>query len=372
MHRRLLGTTEIDVSVLGLGSSPFRAGQPEDWVHLLEAAVDRGITYFDTARTYVNGEDAVGHAPQSVKEALVVATKTGARGGTRCVEDLRMSLHHLRRSYIDVWMTHMVRDMREYDLCLELGGFCDIAHAAKQAGIIRATGASFHAPTDVIKRAILDRAFDVVMFQVNLVGRETVIGSSVAEYVSQLLPAATTHRVGVVAMKILAGGELKHGAPVLTRRLGLPSPADIIPASIRYAARLPGLSCAVVGFSNVAELDQAVAAVAEIAPDGDLAEAMARGVRAANSGECTRCGACLDVCPEDINVPKVFRLYDQFRHLGIHGVARHKYALLDIDARACTGCQECQRVCPEDFDIAALLTEAHRTLAAPNEDTRPI
>jgi predicted aldo/keto reductase-like oxidoreductase len=340
---------------------------------LLQQAVDLGINYFDTARSYLNGEDAIAHLPPRVKAQLVVATKTGARGGRRCLEDLQTSLRTMRRDWIDLWMTHMLRDMREYELCTEIGGFSDIAYAARQAGLVRATGASFHASTDVILRAIEERAFDVVMFPFNAIGRETVFGSSIRSYRETLLPAARVHGVGVVVMKVLAGGEMRHGAPGLQLPTDRAAGRDELGDAIRYAVLNPDIATAVVGMATTGQLVRNVAAVEGVDDSGR--EQFERWSAAADqlvAGECTRCGRCLGVCPEGIEIPKVFRLYDQYRFLGMHGVARYKYGSMDVDASACSHCRRCQEVCPEPFDIAMSLAAAHGVLAvSPARGARP-
>ena len=72
----LLGTTGLTVSRLGLGSSAFRDGEAQDWVPLVERAVDAGITYYDTARSYVNGEAVIGMVNNDVRSRMVITTKT--------------------------------------------------------------------------------------------------------------------------------------------------------------------------------------------------------------------------------------------------------------------------------------------------------
>jgi uncharacterized protein len=362
IERRRLGTTDVEVSALGIGSSAFRNGDAAEWAPLVEEAVDAGVTYFDTARSYVNGEDAIGLLPPSVRDRLVVTTKTGARGGSLCLRDLEASLRTMRRSHSDVWMTHMVETEDEYAQCIALGGFCDIAVAARDAGLVRATGASFHASTSVILRAIEDRAFDVVMFPFNLIGRETVIGSPTSSYRDVLLPAAHANGVGIVVMKVLAGGEMKHGAPRLASVLDDTALTEQ-QVAIRYAVSHPGIDVAVVGMTDIEELCAGVAAASD---SSDWQRALRWGalVEEIAAGPCTRCGACIGVCPEQIEIPKVFRIYDQARHFGMVGAARFKYGRLDTPASACRTCRACTAVCPEDFDIAELLADAHRELAA--------
>lgn len=363
MHCRKLGSTPLNVSVLGLGSSPFRHGSPVICAELMRQAIDMGITYYDTARSYLNGEESVAHLPARYRDRLVIATKTGRRFGKQCLEDLQRSLRTMNTDRIDVWMTHMLRTEEEYGLCTELGGFCDIAIAAKQAGLVRATGASFHAATDVILRAIEERAFDVVMFQMNLIGRETVFGSSIRSYREQLLPAAHAKGVGVVVMKVLAGGELRFGAPRLDFLNQSETVEGSISSAVRYATLHPHVATAVVGMATSDELVRNLKAVEgvndEMFPEF---EKWAGTVAAIDRGECTRCGACLDKCPEGINIPKVFRLHDQQRFFGMDTAARYRYSELERNAARCTECRKCEEVCPEEFDIAQGLTAAHNSL----------
>ena len=303
-------------------------------------------------------------SPQRRRE-LVVTTKTGARGGAACIQDLQRSLRTLKREYIDVWMAHMVHSEEEYEQLIALGGFCDVATAARSAGVVRAIGASFHAPTSLIERAISDGLLDVVMFQLNLIGRETLFGSSIASYRARLLPLAEERGVGVVLMKVLAGGELTHGSPALAFAADNRCGRTTIGGAVRYAILHPGVSTAVVGMRNTNELLEDALAVADIA-DGDRKtfEAWSGYADQLGAGECTRCGACLPVCPEGIEIPKVFRLFDQARFFGMEGLARNKYALLEVRASECTACGDCLPVCPEGFDIARSLRTAHASLCS--------
>jgi|GEM_PF-195806 len=366
MRTRVLGKTNIRTSILGIGSSPFRHGQAEDWTPLLSEAIDRGVNYYDTAHSYVNGEDAVAPLTSARKERLVVATKTGARGGPRCAEDLKTSLRRMRRDWIDVWMTHMIRTEDEYEQCLRVGGFCDIAFSAKAAGFTRASGASFHAPTSVILRAIEDEAFDVVMFQLNAIGRETVFGSSIKEYRDVLLPAARRASVGVVVMKVLAGGELRWGAPSLSRLYEEDGAGreQTIAAALRYVVGIPEIATSVVGMSSADELNRNLVALRDL-PDWTTAEVKraANIVDAIDEAPCTRCGKCAGECPEAIDIPAVFRLYSQHRYFGMTAAASRRYAALDIRADRCSMCARCEEKCPEEFNVSALLRESHHRLS---------
>lgn len=88
MQKRTLGKSGLEVSALGLGCMglSFGYGRPterREAVALIRAAVDRGVTFFDTAEVYgpFTNEEVVGEALAPVRERVVIATKFGFRPG---------------------------------------------------------------------------------------------------------------------------------------------------------------------------------------------------------------------------------------------------------------------------------------------------
>src|SRR5271169_1543324 len=84
MQKRKLGKSNLEVSAIGLGcmGMSFSYGPPKDkkeMTTLLHAAVDRGVTFFDTAEVYgpFTNEELVGEALAPFRKQLVIATKFG-------------------------------------------------------------------------------------------------------------------------------------------------------------------------------------------------------------------------------------------------------------------------------------------------------
>jgi len=84
MQQRKLGKSNLEVSAIGLGcmGMSFSYGPPKDkqeMIALLRAAVDRGITFFDTAEVYgpFTNEELVGEALSPLRDQVVIATKFG-------------------------------------------------------------------------------------------------------------------------------------------------------------------------------------------------------------------------------------------------------------------------------------------------------
>src|SRR5688500_8273063 len=84
MKKRKLGQSGLEVSALGLGCMGLSYGygppvEKKQGVKLIRAAVDRGLTFFDTAEVYgpFTNEELVGDALASVRDQVVIATKFG-------------------------------------------------------------------------------------------------------------------------------------------------------------------------------------------------------------------------------------------------------------------------------------------------------
>jgi aryl-alcohol dehydrogenase-like predicted oxidoreductase len=127
MHIRTLGTTGLQVTALGLGcmgmSQSFGPRPPrEEMITFLRAAVDHGVTFFDTAEVYgpFHNEELVGEALEPLRDDIVLATKFGfafdeqgkQTGLTSRPDDIRAavegSLRRLRTESIDLLYQHRV------------------------------------------------------------------------------------------------------------------------------------------------------------------------------------------------------------------------------------------------------------------------
>jgi aryl-alcohol dehydrogenase-like predicted oxidoreductase len=123
MQKRQLGTSGLEVSAMGLGcmGMSFAYGTPPDrqeMIKLIRAAVDRGVTLFDTAEAYgpFTNEELVGEALAPVRSQVVIATKFGMKLGTSDMDSrpahirevAEASLKRLKVESIDLFYQHRV------------------------------------------------------------------------------------------------------------------------------------------------------------------------------------------------------------------------------------------------------------------------
>ncbi len=164
MQKRRLGTSNLTVSALGLGCMGMSHGykplpDKKDMIALLHAAVERGVTFFDTAEVYgpFTNEELVGEALAPFSNQVAIATKFGFKvenstlGGVNSrPEHIRQvaeaSLKRLKVEVIDLFYQHRV----DPEVPIE-----DVAGAVKdliQAGKVKYFGLS-EAGADTIRRA---------------------------------------------------------------------------------------------------------------------------------------------------------------------------------------------------------------------------
>ena len=171
MKKRKLGKSNLEVSAIGLGcmGMSFSYGPPKDrqeMIALLRAAVERGVTFFDTAEVYgpYTNEELVGEALSPLRDQVVIATKfgfdldpnrdpRGMKGAPalnsrpeRIKQVAEDSLKRLKIDAIDLFYQHRV----DLDVPIE-----DVAGAVKdliQAGKVKHFGLS-EASAKTIRRA---------------------------------------------------------------------------------------------------------------------------------------------------------------------------------------------------------------------------
>src|SRR5205823_14697431 len=100
MQKRTLGSSNLEVSALGLGCMSMSGGYSlspdrQEMIALIRAAVERGITFFDTAQVYgpFRKEELVGEALDPVRDHVVIATKFGHDFGSLGVSRCLYRLH---------------------------------------------------------------------------------------------------------------------------------------------------------------------------------------------------------------------------------------------------------------------------------------
>lgn len=177
MKKRELGRSGLFVSEIGLGCMSLPPIKSEAKL-IVDAAIDQGITYFDTADLYDKGENevVVGHALKGKRHEIILASKVGNKwregesGWTwdsskpYITSQIKESLQRLQTDYLDLYQLHggtMEDDLEEA---------IDAFESLKREGLIRAYGISSIRP-NVIKRFLANSEASSVMMQYSMLDR---------------------------------------------------------------------------------------------------------------------------------------------------------------------------------------------------------
>lgn len=360
MWKKSYGKTGKEISVIGFGGMRFE--KPNDLDHSAELVVyarSKGINYLDTAPFYCedHSEDIFGAAiKQLPRDSFYISTKCGKATGSELRASLEKSLKRLNVQYIDffhIWCLLFPNQLAERIA----GGAIPEAIKAKEEGLIKHLVVSAHLGGDDIATVLDSGHFEGMTIGYNALN---------FPFRAKGLEAAARHQVGVVTMNPLGGGLIPRHPDRLAFLKG-PDDRDVVQAALRFNVSQPAITAALVGFSNKAEVDQAVAAVENFQPYPPEHIQRVKSHIAANfEGFCTGCGYCLP-CPADVQIPKLMDAFNMNILQDKNDAARDRlkwhWGMAPDAAAACLQCGDCEGRCTQHLPIRQRL-EAIAALAA--------
>lgn len=263
-----LGKTGVEVSILALGGVIGMALPPSDThdpAAIAEAALDLGITYFDTAPSYSNGQSETnyGQVLARRRQEVFLACKTGDRSYDGTLRSVEQSLKRLRTDRFDLLQIHGATAGDDPSTWGKPDGVVTALRKLRDQKVTRFIGVTGHDNADTLRRAIEMYEFDTLLTTLNPTSHRR-------PFREDLLPVANDRQMGVIAMKVMGGGNgcLVTGNP--SKKLLQPyhdqTDHQVDAASlIRYTLSLP-ISVAVIGVASIEQLKANIAVAREAKP----------------------------------------------------------------------------------------------------------
>ncbi|MHC1789100.1 aldo/keto reductase [Solidesulfovibrio sp.] len=328
MQTRRLGATGLTTSAVGFGGIPIIRLEREEAAALLRHAVDRGITFFDTANRYMDSEEKMGLAFAGIRDQVHIATKTGMREAREAMTELELSLTRLNTDYIDLYQPHQVSNPDEFETLMGPGGAMDALLKAREQGKIRHIGITSHS-LQMARKLVGTGLFATIQFPYNIVETEAA---------AELFPEALAKGMGILVMKPFAGGMLDDG--------------DL---ALRFLRRNPDL-LVLAGCDTAEQVDQAVDVFSGEAAWTEADAARAEGYRQElGSRFCRRCEYC-QPCPQGVRITYAMMYRVVTKRLSPAKAADFAGATMET-VRACIDCGECATRCPYNLPIPEMLRE---------------
>lgn len=359
-----LGKTGLEVSEIGFGSASSQdAG-------LIRHALDRGVTFFDTAESYRFGwsEEAMGEGLKGVRDKVVLTSKTKAGASdseAEMMEALEGSLKRLQTDYVDIYFNHAVNSVDR----MQNEAWARFTERAKEQGKIRFRGMSGHGSrlAQCLDYAIDNDLVDVILSAYSFGEdpdlyaklRHTFHYVAIQSDLPPVLDKARAKNIGVIAMKTLMGARLNDMRPFEEEG------RTYAQAALRWVLASPRVDAALISMTSLDNIDEYVGASGQEEERAGDMELLGRYAAMQSSQYCRHgCSSCEGACPEGVAIAEVLRtrMYDvDYRNPAL---AVEDYAKLDGGAAACLTCehQACLNACPFGIPIPEFTTDAARRL----------
>ena len=324
--------------------------------NVLRYAYECGVTYFDTAESYLRmkGEALVGQGLKEVRDKVIITTKHGQNFRQKIekaafIQRLEASLKRLQTDHVDIAMIHSLDDL---SLALNNQELMSAYEQLKKEGKVRFTGFSTHNAKVTLKQALDTDFAQVILFQYNHVeGKE----------IEPHIKAARQKGIGTVAMKIFAGGMQGNLKSMVNQQTSYPQ------AAIRWVMSNPDVDTCIPTMSSYSHVEEYVTTSGQPLDRTSL-QMLANYKRQVHNVYCrVSCRECLSACPNNVAVNDVLRYAMYFEHYGREKEAIGYYADLEPERKplGCENCAApCESACPYGLRVKAKLQHSHEILTA--------
>jgi len=371
MQYREFGDLDLKVSALGFGAMRLPTIgddssniDEEKSIEMIRYAIDNGVNYVDTAWPYHQGESEklVGKAlKEGYREQVYLATKLPiweVEERADLDKYLNKQLEKLDVEKINFYLLHALNEER-WDKIQRLD-ILEWAEEKKAEGKIDYIGFSFHDSYDVFETILEGYDWDFCQIQYNYLDTEYQAGK-------KGLKKAYEQNTAVIVMEPIRGGWLAQEPPQEVKELFTSENEDWSPVewALHWVWSQKEVGLVLSGMSEMQHVEENIKTADKsqigLLSDSEFEMMEKAAEKMRGPVTCTRCEYCIP-CPEGVDIPGNFHLYNQAVLLDKGEEMAEKYYEMDETARAdnCIECGQCEAACPQNLEIINLLKEVNQ------------
>ena len=361
---------DLKISALGFGTmrlptidEKYDNIDQEKVNEMFDYAIENGVNYFDTAWGYHNGmsEIAVGKAlKRHNRDKFYLATKFPGYDVSNMgkVEEIfEKQIEKCQVEYFDFYLVHNVCEANiEYYLD-ESYGTVDYLLKQKENGRIKHLGFSTHANFDNFKRYMdkYGKYMEFCQIQLNYLDYEFQEANKKLDYLKKL-------NIPVIVMEPIRGGRLANLSEnemceVNKIREGIKAPEF----AFRFIQSFDEVFVTLSGMSNFEQAKENIATFSENKNlnQEEFKKALDLGKKMTTCVPCTSCRYCTEYCPQGLDIPKLLSLYNEQVFSGGGFIVSMNLNSMSENERpsACIACGACQNVCPQNIKIPEIFAD---------------
>lgn len=327
---------------------------------MVDYAIEHGVNYFDTAYPYHEGasELAIGKSlSRYSRDKFNLATKYPGHQISSSYNPQKTFEDQLKKCQVDYFDYYLLHNVNNSSISTYLNPELKIPEffiEMKKQGKIRHLGFSCHGDMSCIEE-ILNKYGDELEFcQIQLNYLDWTLQKAKEKY--EML---TSRGIGVWVMEPCRGGKLSKIPDDLEKQLAQLRPGQSTPSwAFRFLQGLSNVKMVLSGMSSLDQMIDNCNTFEERLPLNDNEEkvilSLAESLK--NAVPCTGCRYCCDGCPQQIDIPKMIALYNDYQ---VYPSVNVSIALSSVKKErmpsACIGCGQCTSVCPQGIDVASLM-----------------
>ncbi|MBO4393568.1 MAG: aldo/keto reductase [Spirochaetales bacterium] len=355
----------IKLSRLGMGNMRLPSLGEDKWNSpinypeshkMMETALKGGVNYFDTAYVYQNGdsERCVGQGMKGFpRDSFYLATKFNYRANPDYKAVFEEQLKRLQTDHIDFYLLHCLLESNidDYLNC----GCIEYFEQMKKEGKIRYLGFSNHASPETLRRFADAHSWDFAQIQMNYLDWEF----STAEEEYNIL---TERNIPVVVMESVRGGRLSSLTPELDAKLKEAQPDwSVLSWAFRWLMTHENVIVMLSGMSTMEQVEDNLKTFndgrALTKEQSDFLIDIAHKFKEGFSVPCTACRYCTPNCPQQLDIPAMLKVYNDYKYERRWDRGAFKDYDTDKLPSNCVGCGTCTEHCPQKIDIPSYMTK---------------
>jgi predicted aldo/keto reductase-like oxidoreductase len=331
---------------------------------MVDAFLDAGFTYFDTAYVYPGSEVALRETlvKRHPRDRFTITTKMPMFLVNKPADmetTFNTSLKRLGVDFLDFYLLHGL-SIETCEKAERLGAW-EFVKKLKAEGRIRHYGFSFHDTPEHLDE-ILTRHPDAefVQLQINYLDWDNPEVRS-----RELYETARRHGKPFTIMEPVKGGLLAGVGSQAERVLKAKNP-NVSEASwaVRFAASLEGLVTMLSGMGNMSQLEDNIETIKNLKPltaeELDTLQEVVRNINSVPRIPCTGCKYCDANCPQKLNIPSLMNLYNEYQKYKQKMSIGFPFEEAAAGGRlpsTCIACRACEQHCPQHIGISDVMSK---------------